>query len=54
MLLRSTLSQKWVNALKIATNSYNKTPIERLGWLKVSISRRFSDVLNTCASFYKI
>lgn len=34
MLLRGTLTQKWVPALKIVTQSYNNTPIERLGWLK--------------------
>jgi len=42
MLLRSTLSQEWVDALKIATDSYNNTPIERLGWLKVLTYRRLS------------
>ena len=28
------MTQKWVPALKIVTQSYNNTPIEGLGWLK--------------------
>ncbi|MBM3938800.1 MAG: hypothetical protein FJ333_09150 [Sphingomonadales bacterium] len=34
MLLRGTLSQNWVKALKIVTHSLNDTPLQRLGWLK--------------------
>lgn len=34
MMLRSGLTQEWFTLLKKATNSYNETPIERLGWLK--------------------
>jgi len=36
MLLRGTLSQDWVSALKTVTKGLNNTPIQRLGWLKPS------------------
>lgn len=34
MLLRGTLSQKWVAALNNVVKSLNNTPIKRLGWLR--------------------
>lgn len=34
MLLRGTLSQNWVSAIENVVNSYNDTPIKKLGWIK--------------------
>jgi hypothetical protein len=36
MLLRGTLSQNWVDAIQNVVNSYNNTPIKKLGWIKPS------------------
>jgi len=33
MLLRGTLSNKWAAQVQNEVTSFNKTPIERLGWL---------------------
>jgi hypothetical protein len=33
MLLRGTLSQDWVDQIENVVNSYNSTPIKKLGWL---------------------
>jgi len=32
-LLRGTLSQNWVDGLRLVTKSLNETPLKRLGWL---------------------
>jgi len=32
-LLRGTLSQNWVDGLRLVTKSLNETPLKKLGWL---------------------
>jgi len=34
MILRSELSENWVKYIKIVVDQYNKTPLEKLGYLK--------------------
>jgi len=34
MLLRGTLDNEWSSQLKVVTNSFNNTPIKKLGWLR--------------------
>jgi len=43
MLLRGTLSRDWVSNLQPVCESFNNTPLKRLGWLKPNDIKSFKD-----------
>jgi hypothetical protein len=45
MMLRAQLSHDWVANVKIAVDSYNETPLKKLGWIKPSaITSKFDSL----------